>query len=274
MEFRADLHCHSLYSDGTLSPKELIDLAKEKKLQGLSITDHDTIKGYSQEVFSYAQEKGIRLLCGVEISSSLQEQTVHILAYGRGVLEESLQKFLSEVVKKRKKRNEEIVDKLNEHGLKVDVEEIYQLALKNGCAETVIGRPHIANLLVEKGYVKNFQEAFQKYLQDGGLCYVSGMKFSPDEVIGHIHQVKAKAVLAHPHVMSLRLVDSVLEYPFDGIEAYYGRKLPIEEKKWIKIAKDRNLIATGGSDFHGLIKPHLSLGVSWVGIDTFNLLAE
>jgi predicted metal-dependent phosphoesterase TrpH len=128
--------------------------------------------------------------------------------------------------------------------------------------------------LVEKGYVKNFQEAFQKYLQDGGSCYVCGMKFSPKEVIEKIHQVQAKAVLAHPHVMPSQLVDTVLEYPFDGIEAYYARKLPIEEKKWVKIAEKRNLIITGGSDFHGLLLPHLSLGASWVNQDTFNRLAK
>lgn len=272
-EFRADLHCHSTYSDGTYTPEQLLYKAKESNLSGLSVTDHDTTKAYKKDIFELSKKLNILLLPGVEISSSLDSESVHILAYGKGILKEDFQKFLDEVLIKRKIRNLKILEKLKSHKMIISEEELYDFNYKNfKCSESTIGRPHIALLMVEKGYVGSFQEAFQKYLKDNACCYVLGEKFSPQEVLEKIHSVNAKAVLAHPHLMNYSIVKRLLKMPFDGIEAYYGRMLPKEEEKWVHLAKDKKLLATGGSDFHGDIKSHFILGSSWVTKDVFQQL--
>ncbi|NGX63863.1 MAG: hypothetical protein KR126chlam6_01281, partial [Candidatus Anoxychlamydiales bacterium] len=140
-------------------------------------------------------------------------------------------------------------------------------------SKTTVGRVHIAQLMCEKGYVKNLNEAFSLYIKDKGVCYVSGEKFSPKEVIDQIHKANGKAVLAHPSVIqSRKVINNLLEHEFDGIEVYYAKLFATEEKRWQKIADKHSLIATGGSDFHGENKPYLSLGCSWVNEETFNKL--
>ncbi len=270
IEFRADLHCHSTYSDGTCTPEQLLYKAKESNLSGLSITDHDTTKSYKKDVFDLAKKLNILLLPGVEISSALDKESVHILAYGKGIFKDNFQEFLNEVLKKRKIRNLKILEKLKSHKILISEEELYDFNYNNfKCSESTIGRPHIALLMVEKGYAESFQEAFQKYLKDNACCYVLGEKFPPQEVIEKIHSVNAKAVLAHPHLMNYSIVRRLLKLSFDGIEAYYGRMIFKEEEKWVHLAKDKNLIATGGSDFHGDFKSHLILGSSWATKDIF-----
>jgi predicted metal-dependent phosphoesterase TrpH len=135
-----------------------------------------------------------------------------------------------------------------------------------------VGRPHIAALMVQKKYVPTFEEAFGKYLKEGGLCYVPGIKFSPEQVIEEIHAAGGKAILAHPHFLkSVSLAERLLRFPFDGIECYYGNFMEIVERPWVALAKRRHLIATGGSDYHGSFKPQIPLGCSWVDEPTFKL---
>ena len=270
MDYRYDLHCHSSFSDGTLFPKELLYLAKKVGLSGISITDHDTIDGYTDELLHVAKELEIELLTGVEISSSLNDETVHILGYGFDYSSEILKSFLEEVQKRRYQRNLVILKKLAAHNIKISEAELYKnIQFENA----TIGRPHIAILMVEKGYVKDFKAAFNQYLQDGGCCYVIGDKFSPNEIIEILHKVEAKAVLAHPQQVSkLDVLNDLLDMPFDGLEAYYGKMVLHKEKRWVRIAKKKGWLITGGSDFHGAIKPFLNLGCSWVSKECFDLL--
>ena len=269
MEFQADLHCHSNISDGELTPSELLYLAKKNGLSGLSITDHDTINGYTKDLFDLAKELEIELLSGIEISSSLNNETVHILGYGFDYNSKVLKSFLDEVQEKRYNRNILILEKLAGVSIKIEEKELYGKQDRN----VTIGRPHIAKLMVEKGYVKDFKTAFNEFLKDGGLCYVAGEKFSPNEVIDILHEASAKAVLAHPQQISkLDVLNAVLEMPFDGIEVYYGKMMWHKEKRWLRIAKRKGLLITGGSDFHGDIKPFLNLGCSWVSKEHFDLL--
>jgi predicted metal-dependent phosphoesterase TrpH len=141
--------------------------------------------------------------------------------------------------------------------------------------ERSIGRPHIAHTLVKKGYVSTIQEAFNKYLGDERPCYVQGDSFTVDETIDVIHQANGIAVIAHPHLIkNTALLNQLLQKDIDGIECYYGRFLSEAHQRWIKIAKHRNLLITGGSDFHGTVKPNLNLGSSWIDQDLFQAILD
>ncbi len=273
MDFRADLHVHSYYSDGNMSPEEILLLAKKINLSGISITDHDTIEAYSDNLFDLAKKLEIKLVTGVEISSELNDETVHILGYNVDINSRDLRQFLNEVQKKRRIRNCEILKKLKEKKIEISEEELNIFAHKKNIAQTIIGRVHIAQLMFEKGYVNSIQKAFDDYIQDDGPCYVKGYKFLPTLIIDQIHQAKGKAVLAHPNLIkSKNVINNLLKLALDGIEGYYGKIFPVYEKKWIELAKKHNLLITGGSDFHGDIRPYITLGCSWVDEETFNKL--
>lgn len=258
--FRADLHCHSFFSDGNLSPKELIDLALAQGLSGLSITDHDTIDAYI-EAIPYAKEKGLRLGTGIELSSLYKKKSVHILGYDVNVEHPYLKQFCQSQRAKRAVRNAKILEKLARCGFFIDEKELKALET----FQRTIGRPHIAKIMVDKGYVTSVQQAFSLYLADDKCCYVTSESPGIDEVIDVIKEASGKVFLAHPHLYhSSRLVKEILSYPFDGIECYYGRAGKDIEQRWMKVALDKGLLISGGSDFHGSVKPYISLGCSWV----------
>ncbi|MBU6447008.1 MAG: phosphatase, partial [Verrucomicrobia bacterium] len=205
---------------------------------------------------------------GVEISSELDDTSVHILGYGYDLHHAGLKQFLALMQEKRKMRNRAILKKLAEHKMPITEEE-----LQNFANWRTIGRPHIAQLMVQKGYVSTLRDAFEKYLREGALCFASGLRFHPKEVIEIIHQAKGKAILAHPHfIQKGAFLRKLLDLPFDGIECYYSVLDKALEIPWLKLAKERGWIPTGGSDYHGAIKPHISLGCSWVSEHIFNLL--
>ncbi len=267
-EFRADIHCHTNCSDGSDTPLELLQYAAQADLQGLSITDHDTTDAYTPEFFCKAQEYGIAILPGVEISSELHGVSVHILGYGYDLDDPGLKNFLQQIQYKRAERNRAILKLLQAQNICITEEELQSFA-----QHRTIGRPHIAQLMMDKGYVLNIREAFEKYLKEGSCCYVSGIRFHPEEVIGEIKKAGGKAVLAHPcFIKKGAFLRELLDLPFDGIECHYARLDKALEKPWLKIAKKRNWIATGGSDYHGSFKPHIPLGCSWVSEHIFNEL--
>ena len=268
LEFRADLHCHSICSDGTDSPAALLRKAKEVGLAGLSITDHDSIEAYTPDLFTLAAELEIRLLTGIELSSEWQDNTVHILGYNIDIHSTTFQDFLARLITRRDERNILIIEKLKKKGFLIDPTEL------KAFGERTIGRPHIAQLMVQKGYVSTIQTAFQLYLGEGCSCFSAGIKYTPAEVIEHIHLAGGRAILAHPHfIKKRRLLAQLLELRLDGLECYYGTFLKHYEKPWVTLAEKRKWIATGGSDYHGTVKPHIQLGCSWVKLETFELLA-
>lgn len=267
-EFRADIHCHSTCSDGSDTPLELLHKAAQADLQGLSITDHDTVDPYTPELFAEAKKLGIAILSGVEISSELDDTSVHILGYGYDIHNQGLKHFLSLMQEKRSERNRAILKKLTDRKMPITEAE-----LKDFARLRTIGRPHIAQLMVHKGYVSTIREAFEKYLREGALCFASGLRFHPKEVIEEIRKAGGKAILAHPHFIKKgSFLRKLLDLPFDGIECYYSVLAKALEVPWLKIAKERNWIATGGSDYHGSLKPHITLGCSWVSEHIFNIL--
>jgi predicted metal-dependent phosphoesterase TrpH len=263
---RADLHCHSCFSDGSDTPEELLNIAKEKGLKGLSITDHDTFDAYSDKTFEHAKTLGIELLTGIELSTAFEKQTVHILGYGFDPKSDALKQFTKQIQERRSARNLEILKKLREKHIHITPEELHQKG-------KVVGRPHIASLLLEKGYVSTFQEAFQKYLEEGASCYVLGFKCTPMDAIEAVHQAGGKAVIAHPHFIKRgRVLKKLLALPFDGIECYYSVLPRARAAAWEMIAEEKGWIMTGGSDYHGKVKPHIELGASTVDIETFQKL--
>jgi hypothetical protein len=241
---------------------QILELAKAVPLSGLSITDHDTIQAYTPEIFAAARALQVELLMGVEISSEWQGLTVHVLAYA---FDGHLQDFLLQVQERRIERNRRILEKLRKKGIDIDEQE-----LKTTGSAQIVGRSHIAEAIVKKKGAATQQEAFDQFLKDGGSCYALGGKFSPQEVIDAIHQSHGVAVLAHPHFLKRgRFLKEILTLPWDGLECYYGR-MPIEqEMRWIKIAVERHWLMTGGSDYHGKLRPNIPIGASWVNEETF-----
>ncbi len=264
-DFRADLHCHSTCSDGTLTPVQLVQMAKKNGLSGLSITDHDTIEAY-QTAPEEAKKCGILLGSGVELSCAFKNHHIHLLGYDFSLTSPELHAFCSKHLVRRNERNEKILAKLAKLRMPMTLEEIKRA----NPLTTTIGRPHIAKCMIEKGYVKTIKEAFNSYIGDGKRCYDGEDSFSAEETISIVHGAGGKAFLAHPHLLeSRKLAEDLLSLPFDGIECHYGKFLPEEEKRWMKLADSKGLLMSGGSDFHGH-EGYVSLGSSWVNEETFH----
>lgn len=265
MEFRADMHCHSTCSDGTYSPLELIYLAKKVGLSGLAISDHDTIEAYTESLFIEAQKVGIELKTAVEFSAETHGAGIHILGYGFDPKNPDIINFCKQHTTRRRERNLNILAKLKAYKMSIEECEL--------CAAGVVGRPHIAEQLVVKGHVKSMKEAFDKYLGDNKPCYDPGKSFTCEETIEMIHKAGGKAFIAHPcFIRKKKALDAILAMDFDGIECFYAMMPIHEEAKWHKIAKDKGLLVSGGSDFHGGMNPNIELGASWIGREEFDLI--
>jgi predicted metal-dependent phosphoesterase TrpH len=269
-DFRVDLHCHSTCSDGQLTPIELLRLAAKIGLQGLSITDHDTIAAYSQETLQEAASLGLNLCSGVEFSCQCDDTNVHLLGYNFDITSQPLHQLCLRHKERRRERNAKILKKLAAKGMFLNEEDLVKKIHTN-----VIGRPHIAYLMIEKGYVKSIDEAFRFYLGDGKCCFDPGEAFSVDETIEVIHSAQGKVFIAHPHLIRKnRLVRELLKKPIDGIECYYGLFRLQDNQRWLTLAQEHQLLVSGGSDFHGDLKPYIPLGASWVDQDTFNKIMQ
>lgn len=272
-DFRADLHCHSYFSDGSDSPEELIDLAIQKNLQGLSITDHDTQAAY-ERAFVYAKKKNFLLLPGIEFSTIFRSESVHILSYAHSTVSPAILQLCERHKERRRKRNLEILKKLKSLKIILSEEEVFtSIGTMGSTVGNTVGRPHIAQKLIEKGVVSSFKEAFQKYLGEGRAAYVEGEVISIEETLEAIHRGGGKAIIAHPMLIKRsNIMKKLLELPFDGIEGYYAEMYAHEEAPFIEQAHKKGWLVTGGSDYHGPLKPHNPLGCSWIGKESFEIL--
>ncbi|MCB1110625.1 MAG: PHP domain-containing protein [Chlamydiia bacterium] len=254
--YRADLHCHSTCSDGTCTPSELLLLAKEGGLSALSITDHDTLNAYTDSLFEEAASMGIKLFVGVEFSTRHKEFPIHLLGYGVQKTPEILA-FCEKHQERRLNRNRAILEKLRCLSIIIEEEEL------GNPSDRTVGRPHIAKILFDRGIVSSIQEAFDRFLGEKKPCFEPGVSFTPEETIHIIHRARGKAFIAHPHLIQKgAILKDLIEMPFDGIECYYGR-YHHHEKKWLQLAQEKGWLVSGGSDFHGAVKPHITLGCSW-----------
>ncbi|MGQ9856875.1 MAG: PHP domain-containing protein [Fervidobacterium sp.] len=265
-----DLHTHTTASDGTFRPNELIKKAEVIGLEVLAITDHDTISGFD-ELESTIEKTDVTVIKGVEISAEYPTDSLHILGYN---FKDShrIAQVLNELIEYRNKRNEIILEKMNQFGFQATMDEIKRIA--KGKA---IGRPHFARLMVEKGYVQTIDEAFRNYLKDGGPLFVEKKRLKPQEAIELIKEAGGIAILAHPYQVlkdglpypiadGIEDLESFIRYlvskGLDGIEAYYSTHLPKQTEELMNIAKKYDLLITAGSDFHGDNRPNVKLGMN------------
>lgn len=245
---KVDLHVHTTASDGLLSPTAIISKANENRINTIAIADHDTIDGIP-EGMKAANEKGVNLVPALEISAKHDKQ-IHMLGYFVDYTNLKFQNFVNKLKNSREDRNHKMLKKLEKFGFDITIEEIKASANGN------IGRPHFADIMVKKGYVSNFTEAFEKYIGNDKPCYVSKERPSIKKAIQVIKKYKGVPVLAHPKYTFLKDVDleNFISYLADlgleGVEVYYSRHSEEEQKEYLKLAEKYSLIPTAGSDFH------------------------
>jgi len=258
----ADLHCHSTASDGSLSPQEVVRRASSAGLAGLSLTDHDTVAG-QEPARAEAQRLGIRFLTGIEISATFPPPgTLHILGYGIDPASVVLQSLTRGLVEARDARNPLMVARLNELGVAITMKEVEEEA-----AGSVVGRVHMAALLVRKGYVSSVQQAFDKFLGQGGCAYFDKERLEPRRALELIGQSGGLAVLAHPSQLGAendaqleRIVKDLVDMGLRGIEVIHSDHEAAQVEKYQRLAGRYGLLKTGGSDFHGKNLPGVELG--------------
>ena len=243
----ADLHIHTIFSDGTATPEEVVKLAKDAGLKTIAITDHDVVDGIDRAVAA-GKSIGVEVIPGVEFTTEVPRAEIHILGYFVDYKDKSFREILKKIQEDRSTRIYKIVEKLKKVGVTVSAEEILDLA-----SEGSVGRPHVARILVKHGFVKNFREAFEKYLSYGAPAYVPHYKLSPAEAVGLVLKVGGIPVYAHPAVSNCdEIIPDLLAAGLMGIEVYYTGHSKMDEKHYLGLAKKYNLLITGGSDFHGL----------------------
>lgn len=261
MTMRCDLHAHTTASDGDLTPTELVNHAVELGLAALGVTDHDTMAGVP-EAMKAAKKSGIELAWGVEVSAEFSPGTMHILGYFVDINNAELVEACRNLQGGRDVRNEQILGKLNALGIEISIEEVMEIA-----GEESVGRPHIAQVILNKGYCKERQEVFDKYLAKGAAAYFDRIRYSPKRSIELILNAGGVPVLAHPYQLKLdnekldSLVGELVEYGLKGIETIYWKHSPEMTAFYAQLAEKYGLITTGGSDYHGPSRPETKLAV-------------
>ncbi len=257
-----DLHIHTNFSDGTLSPTEVVRRGAQMGLKALAVTDHDTVAGVEEAVRAASGER-TEVIAGVELSADWRPGILHILGYFLDTGNELLRNTLDELKRARLERTPKILAKLDELGVRITQEEVDREA-----GAGVPGRPHIARVLVSAGYVSNLQEAFDRYLRRGALAYVEKAKLPPNEAIRLLREAGGVPVLAHPYSLEplgpvgmADLIRDLREAGLEGIEAYYPEHSPEQTGHYLEIAGMFDLTVTGGTDFHGANKPGVGIGV-------------
>ncbi len=257
---KIDLHTHSTSSDGTLSPSAIIRMAESLDLAAVALTDHDTLDGI-QEFLSAAKQSKVKAVPGVEIASTWNLREIHVLGLWVDHANSELGELLKKIRGNREKRNYEMLEGLRKSGFDITLEEV-----KNEAGGDVIGRPHVASLLVKKKYFKTIKDVFGSCLARGAQNYVSRILPEIAEVISIIHNAGGIAIWAHPVHRNKSNCTNVksdiihfISLGLDGIEAYYPEYSEKQHKMLLKYASELNLQITGGTDFHGEILPSISM---------------
>ena len=255
-----DLHTHSTFSDGSMTPEELVCHAHERGLSAIALTDHDTVGGIKRATDA-AKIHGIELVPGVEISSESLSQ-VHVLGLFIDTASPALEELFKSQQEERIISNRKYIEVLARHGFPITEEEVKKVAPHGG-----VGRAHYAKIMMDHGWVSSVAEAFDKYLGVGMSCYVKREVVTPEVAIEYIHKAGGLAFFAHPYQTKLDyhgiydLAKHLKACGLDGIEGYYSEYSPEMHKTFMDMADDLSLLVSGGSDYHALMKPHLEIGI-------------
>lgn len=261
-----DLHAHTTASDGSLTPTQLVRLARERGLSALAVTDHDTVGGLA-EAMDAAAERGIELVPGIELSVDYPHGELHLLGYYLDFRDGAFLEQLATLQENRTNRNGVMLRKIREHGFDITREEVEAEA---GGGQ--IGRPHFARALIRKGYAASVPDAFERFLGPGRPLHVPKVRLDPETAIRMVHAAGGVAVLAHPKYLQLPGGASLTAelarlqaLGLDGVECYYRMHTPAETERYLEIARRLGLLVTAGSDFHGLFGEEPVLGLIYQG---------
>ncbi|NQT90338.1 MAG: PHP domain-containing protein [Candidatus Omnitrophica bacterium] len=251
----ADLHIHTTYSDSSFTPEQAIRRAKEAGLSCVAITDHDSVDGL-EEAISAGNSCGVEVIPAVEVSAEENGKELHMLGYFIDYKDEKLKAALRKIRDDRKHRVHKMVELLNKHGFDIDAEDVIKFA-----GDISISRLHIAQYMEKQGLIPSWREAFKKYIGDSGPCYVSSFRYSARQVVDMIKDAKGIPVIAHPGLNRIDAIMTVLlESGIEGVEAYHLEHRNPVSSYYEAYAKEHNLLITGGSDCHGMIKGKVLMG--------------
>lgn len=271
-----DLHTHSNISDGAVTPPELIRLADAKRLAAVALTDHDTTAGLAAARQEAARHPRLRFIGGIEISARYAPGTMHILGLGIDETCPQLVEMLQRLRQARSDRNPRMVAKLKGMGLDIHMDDLYAIASTPAdTGERTIGRLHMAEAIVRKGYAKTIREAFERFVGDQAPAYVDKEHLEPSEAVRVIALAGGAAVLAHPVQLKCsntaqleRIVRSLIPAGLAGIEVYHSDHTLAQTRMYLDLARKHRLLVTGGSDFHGAAKPDVRLGLPRVPVSS------
>jgi len=252
----ADLHLHTNFSDGSFSPEELIKALADTDISCIAVADHDTVMGI-RPALEEAKSTGIEVLPAIELTAEYETSEIHILGYLIDCENKDLLATTALLKQNRIERIYKMVEKLKKMGLDLEAEAVFSFT-----KEGTVGRLHVARAMLGAGFVNSVSEAFEKYIGDKKPGYVLGFKLSPREAIDLIKNAGGIPVLAHPYTVSREdVISQIIECGVMGLEAYYPEHMHGMTDFYLELAKEKNLLVTGGSDFHGASKPLLQLGV-------------
>lgn len=244
---KIDLHIHTTFSDGKLTPAEVVRKSRALGLKAIAITDHDTVDGIPWAIDEAKKYKDIEVVPGIEINTYYDGQEIHILGYYIDYDTTELKNILLNLLQKRLARAVRIAEKLKKLGIDISFDEINEKATGPS-----LGRPHIAQILIEKGYAESMEEAFEKFLNPGRPAFVPRYKLTPFNAIDIIKKSKGIPVLAHPGLLyKTQIIKELVDYGIMGIEVYHKDHTSAQVKSLIDFATRKKLLMTGGSDSHG-----------------------
>jgi len=265
---RIDLHTHTLHSDGTESPEEVVRLAAKADVSLLAVTDHDTTAGL-EAAHRAGEALGIEVVDGCEVSTRTSSGSVHILAWAFDVLDPGFQAFLARIREERRARNLLMLERLRSLGISLELEEVARHARGE-----IVARPHFVLAMIERGLVQDPQEAYAKWLGDDAPGYVMAEHPAPEEAVRQVRRAGGLAALAHPRQLHLEtkgaleaFLASLVDAGLDGIEVDHPSHKGGHRDRFRALAKTFDLVPTGGSDFHGRAKPRIRVGVGDGTID-------
>lgn len=259
-----DLHLHTTFSDGSYTPSQVVDTAVQSGLDGIALTDHDSIEGIESAIKRGNLYKDFYVIPGIEFGCIHLDEEVHLLGYFFDYQSKTMLSLTKRLRDARVMRGEKIIKKLNDLGFKITINDVMKHARKN-----YIGRSHIGKALIDKGYVNSIDEAFAEYLNRGKPAYVERYKLNIEEVVEIIHNENGLVSLAHPGLLhNKEIVSHCIKAGIDGIEVIHPKHSNKNVLEFVKIARRFNLISTGGSDWHGNLKDgNCLLGKYYVNLD-------